>query len=168
MPDSRGAAFAARLESAADTLLAEVSALSAALISWKPAPDVWSVMEILCHVAEFVPYWTVQTTQVASRPDEEWGRTHTDAARLAAVARADSRTLEDVTNEIHAAVRNSADTLRAMTDTSFETPAMSRNPRWGLKPAAFIVEHLLVEHVDKHIGQVRRNVSQFGERFPTA
>lgn len=167
MTDSRGAVFAARLESATDTLLAEVSALSAGLIAWKPAPDVWSVMEILCHVAEFVPYWTEQTRQVAAHPDEAWGRTHTDAARLAAVARADSRTVEEVTNEIRATVQNSADTLRAMTDTSFETEAMSRNPRWGLKPAAFIVEHLLVEHVEKHIGQVRRNVSQFRERFPT-
>lgn len=168
MPDSRGAQFAARLESAADTLLTEVTALPAELISWKPAADVWSVMEILCHVAEFVPYWTSQTTQVASRPDEEWGRTHTDTARIDAVARAGSRTLDDVTSEIRTGVRDSAATLRAMSDASFETEAMSRNPRWGLKAAAFVVEHLVVEHVEKHLGQVRRNVSRFRERFPTA
>ena len=32
------------------------------------------------------------------------------------------------------------------------------------KPASFVVDHLLVEHVEKHLGQIRRNVTQFVER----
>jgi hypothetical protein len=39
----------------------------------------------------------------------------------------------------------------------------SRNPRWDVKPAAFVMDHLLVEHVEKHLGQIRRNVRQFSE-----
>ena len=40
--------------------------------------------------------------------------------------------------------------------------ATSKNPRWGLKPASFVVDHLLVQHVEKHLGQIRRNITQFG------
>jgi uncharacterized damage-inducible protein DinB len=103
MSDSvtRGAA-AAKLEAAAETLLAELGKLPEEVIAWKPADDVWSVVEILGHVAEFVPYWTGQTLQIIRHPQEQWGRTHADTARLDAVERAKSRTLADITGEIQA------------------------------------------------------------------
>ena len=34
---------------------------------------------------------------------------------------------------------------------------------WGLKPASFVVDDLLVHHVAKHQGQIRRNISQFND-----
>ncbi len=61
MPESRGEAAGARLRAAADEMLTEVERLPSDLITWQPAPDVWSVMDILCHVQEFVPFWTAQT-----------------------------------------------------------------------------------------------------------
>jgi hypothetical protein len=42
----------------------------------------------------------------------------------------------------------------------------SRNPRWGVKPAGFIVDHLIVQHLEKHLGQIRRNVAQYQARSP--
>lgn len=155
---------ASRLEAAGDALLGGLRELPVDLAHWKPAPDVWSVMEILCHVGEFVPYWTGQTRQIVERPDEPWGRTHTDTARLDAVARAATRSLEDVEAEIREGVRVSAAWLRNLHDRALDAEATSRNPRWGLKSAAFVVEHLLIEHVEKHLGQVRRNARQFTER----
>ena len=44
-----GAASAARLEAAAEILLTATMKLPEELIGWKPADDVWSVMEILGH-----------------------------------------------------------------------------------------------------------------------
>jgi hypothetical protein len=32
-----------------------------------------------------------------------------------------------------------------------------------VKPASFVVDHLLIQHVEKHLGQIRRNVTQFRE-----
>jgi fumarylpyruvate hydrolase len=161
---TRGASFAARLEAGAKALLAEVGTLPAELIGWKPADDVWSVMEILGHVSEFVPYWTGQATQIARHPQEQWGRTHADTARVDAVNRARARSLADVTSEIRAGVDAAAATLRGLSGADLAVEAMSRNPRWGLKPASFVVDHLVVEHVEKHLGQIRRNAAQFRER----
>jgi uncharacterized damage-inducible protein DinB len=161
---SRGAASAARLEAAAETLLAETRKLPEDAIGWKPADDVWSVMEILGHVAELVPYWTGQALQIIREPKEQWGRNHADAARLDAVQRAKSRTLADVSDEIKARVEAASAALRGLSDAELTVEAVSRNPRWGLQPASFVVDHLLVEHVVKHTGQIQRNAGQFRQR----
>ena len=156
--------LAARLEAAAESLLTEVANLPSDLIVWKPANDVWSVMEILCHVAEFVPYWTGQTLQIVQQPDEPWGRTHTDAARLEAVQQAGSRSLPEVMTAIREGVQKTAAALRALSDSDLAIEATSRNPRWARQPASFLVEHLLIEHIEKHRSQIQRNVRQFEER----
>jgi hypothetical protein len=161
---ARGPALAARLHAAAELLVAEVAKAPAECISWKPADDVWSVMEILCHVAEFVPYWTSQTLLVVRHRDGLWGRTHTDTARIDAVNRAGRRSVDDVLSSIRTGVGSSATILRGLTDAEFDLEAMSHNPKWARKPASFIAEHLVVEHVEKHAGQVRRNVAQFHEK----
>ena len=158
---TRGASFASGLDAAAGALLAEVGTLPAELLGWKPADDVWSVMEILGHVSEFIPYWTGQAVQIARHPQEQWGRTHADTARIDAVNRARTRSLADVTGEIRTGAQTAAATLRGLSDAELATEATSRNPRWGLKPAAFVVEELVVGHVAKHLGQIRRNASQF-------
>jgi hypothetical protein len=161
---TRGSALATRLDAAADLLFAEVATAPSDCIAWKPTPDVWSVMEILCHVAEFIPYWTTQTLQIIRHPDGLWGRTHTDTARIDAVNRAGSRTLADVLSSIRTGAGSSAAILSGLTDAELDIEATSHNPKWARKPAAFVAEHLVVEHVEKHAGQVRRNVAQFREK----
>jgi hypothetical protein len=120
-------------------------------------------MDILCHIREFVPFWTDETLRIVRRPEEPWGRDHTDSARRTAVTNTAEYTLDDVLGDIRRAARQAADTLKDLSDTDLAIEATSRNPRWGLKPASFVVDDLLVEHVQKHLGQIRRNVAQFGE-----
>ena len=167
MPESRGQQAGARLQAIADEMMAEVDRLPAPLVTWQPAPDVWSVMDILCHVQEFVPFWTAQTMRVVERPQELWGRDHTDRDRLAAVENTAARRLTDVQQAIRRAVKESAGTLARLSEADLAREATSKNPRWGLKPAHFIVDHLLVQHVEKHLGQIRRNVSQYQQKDET-
>jgi len=146
-----------------DEILAEVQQLPAELIHWVPSEGVWTVMDNLCHVREFVPFWTGETLRIVHRPAEQWGRDHTDTARVAAVTNTVTYRLEDVVSDIRQAVRRSAATLRSLSDEDLAVQATSKNPRWGLKPASFVVDELLVHHVAKHQGQIRRNVAQFSE-----
>ena len=95
MPDAktRGAAAAARLGTTTDEILAEVQRLPPELITWIPADGVWSVMDNLCHIREFVPFWTDgDAAHHRDRRPDRWGRDHTDAARLAAVSEHGRRT----------------------------------------------------------------------------
>ena len=165
MPESRTRATAAadQLTRTTDEILAEVQQLPPELIHWVPSEGVWTVMDNLCHVREFVPFWTGETLRIVHRPAEQWGRDHTDTARVTAVTNTVAYRLEDVVNDIREAVRRSAATLRSLSDRALAVEATSKNPRWGLKPASFVVDELLVHHVAKHQGQIRRNVAQFSE-----
>jgi fumarylpyruvate hydrolase len=167
MSESGGRAAGARLRAAADSLLAEVEPLPPDLVTWQPAADVWSVMDVLCHVHEFIPYWTRQTLNVIAEPREAWGRTLTDADRLGAVTNTSARRLGDVVQGIRAAAADSAETLSRLSDSDLEIEAPSRNPRWGVRPAHLIVDEMLVGHVEKHVGQIRRNVRLYQERIET-
>ena len=160
---TRAGAAAAQLQTITDEILAEVERLPPAIITWIPDEGVWSVMDILCHIREFVPFWTGETVRIVRRPDEQWGRDHTDTARLAAVTGTAANKLEDVLADIRRLLRRSVETLSDLSDADLSVEATSKNPRWGLKPASFVVDHLLVQHVEKHLGQIRRNVTQFGQ-----
>jgi uncharacterized damage-inducible protein DinB len=160
---TRAAAAAAQLQTVTNEILSEVERLSPEVITWIPADGVWSVMDILCHIREFVPFWTGETVRIAKRSNEQWGRDHTDTARLAAVTGTAANKLEDVTADIRTAVRQSVETLRVLSDIDLSVEATSKNARWAVKPASFVVDHLLVEHVAKHLGQIRRNVTQFNQ-----
>jgi uncharacterized damage-inducible protein DinB len=160
---TRAAAAAAQLQTVTDEILVEVERLPPEIITWIPDEGVWSVMDILCHIREFLPFWTGETVRIARRPSEQWGRDHTDTARLAAVTGTAANKLEDVTADIRRLLRRTVETLSDLSDTELSVEATSKNPRWGLKPASFVVDHLLVEHVEKHLGQIRRNVTQFGQ-----
>ena len=168
MPESgtRGSAAADQLTRTTDEILAEVQQRPPELIHWVPSEGVWTIMDNLCHVREFVPFWTGETLRIVHRPAEPWGRDHTDTARVAAVTNTVTYRLEDVVSDIREVVRRSAATLRSLSDDDLAVEAMSKNPRWGLKPASFVVDELLVHHVAKHQGQIRRNVAQFSESRP--
>jgi uncharacterized damage-inducible protein DinB len=160
---TRAAAAAAQLQTITAEILAEVERLPPEIITWIPDEGVWSVMDILCHIREFVPFWTGETLRIARRPNEQWGRDHTDTARLAAVTGTAANKLDDVTADIRRLLPLSVEALRDLSDTDLSVEATSKNPRWGLKPASFVVDHLLVQHVEKHLGQIRRNVTQFSQ-----
>ena len=169
---SRTKEAAAKLQSISDEILSESRQLPEELIHWRPNKDVWSVMDVLCHIEEFVPYWTAQILAIANRAPGEWGRTHVDPDRLAAVENTAARDREDVERRIRLSVQHSAGAIANLNDADLDIEAPSRNPRWGSKPASFIVDHLLLAHLTNHVGQIRRNAAQFqqerGSSLPAA
>lgn len=135
--------------------------LNEEILRYKPADDAWSIMEILCHVEEATTYWLNELTQVIASPGIEWGRGLQHEGRLNAVAQSGQRTRDEVLNGIIASKQKVRDVLSPLTaeDLAIESP--SRNPRFGTKPMAFIADHLLVEHVEKHLNQIKRNLRQY-------
>jgi fumarylpyruvate hydrolase len=72
--------------------------------------------------------------------------------------------LTDVVQGIRQAAAESAAALAQLSDADLDVEATSRNPRVGRKSAHFIVDHLIAGHVEKHVGQIRRNVTQYEQR----
>lgn len=143
-----------------DKMICTVLELSEETIRWKPSEDEWSIMQILCHVLEAVPYWLGEIAQIKAQPDELWGRNHLQEARLAAVTDTDKRSVEDVLKELQSLKSQVEKELGTLNKDSLAIESTSRNQNFGTKPISFIVDHLIVEHVSKHYGQMERNLSK--------
>ncbi len=139
---------------------AKVASLPRAWLQWRPDPQVWSILDNLCHIEEFIPYWTSQIMLVVSHSGEKWGRTHSDADRLAAVEATDSRELVSLLASLRGRMAAASAKLLPLVDTALDSEAVSVNPRWGSKPASFILECLLVQHLASHSRQIQRNIDQ--------
>ena len=76
-------------------IIETVNGLSEETIRWNPSEEEWSIMQIMAHIVEAVPYWLDEINELVQSPGKEWGRNHLQQRRLDAVsqAAADSNTL---------------------------------------------------------------------------
>jgi uncharacterized damage-inducible protein DinB len=139
--------------------------LSDDVLRWNPTEEEWSVMQILTHLEEAIPYWCDEIDQLLESPGKEWGRGLQHEGRLAAVSKekVDGTSLADVLKGLEAVKARVEDTLTKLDEEKLAMEAPSRNPRFGTKPISFIVDHLIVEHVSKHLGQINRNLSKVNQ-----
>lgn len=145
-----------------DQMIETAKGLSDDVLRFNPTEEEWSVMQILTHVVEAIPYWCDEIEQLLETPGKEWGRGLQHEGRLAAVSKSkvDSTTLSDVLKDLEAVKPQVEETLNKLDEEKLAMEAPSRNPRFGTKPISFIVDHLIVEHVSKHLGQINRNLSK--------
>jgi uncharacterized damage-inducible protein DinB len=150
------------IQKSLDQVIQKVKGLSDGVLRWNPSEEEWSSMQILCHITEAVPYWLDEIELLIDSPGKEWGRGLQQEERLTAVSkdRVDNTSLASVLHELEAVKTRVKQTLSKLDEEKLALEAPSRNPRFGTKPISFIVEHLLVEHTSKHLGQIERNLSK--------
>ncbi|MGG1559236.1 DinB family protein [Geobacillus thermoleovorans] len=154
------AQYRQEIKETVERIIQKVSSLTEEVIRWKPSADEWSIMEILCHVEEVIGYWTRELVRVIQAGGGEWGRGLNDEARLAAVRQADSRTVSDVIHGIKKAAKFADEQLERLRDDQLALEAPHRNPKFGVKPMTFLVEHFLTEHLAGHLRQIERNLGK--------
>ncbi|WP_342431293.1 DinB family protein [Neobacillus sp. FSL H8-0543] len=150
------------IQKSLDLVIQKGRGLSDNVLRWNPSDEEWSIMQILCHLAEAVPYWLDEIELLLEIPGKDWGRGLQQEARLEAVKKekVDSTALSTVLSELEYLKTKVEQTLSKLDDEKLALEAPSRNPRFGTKPISFIVDHLLVEHTMKHLGQIERNLSK--------
>ncbi|WP_066307146.1 DinB family protein [Bacillus sp. FJAT-29814] len=132
-------------------------------LAWKPSNDEWSVMEVLSHVEEIIYYWVTELQRVIAVPGP-WGRGMDAPARLEAVRQAHSRQYQDVKAGILDATAHALSAFDEIREENLAIEAPHRNPKFGSKNMHFLVEHFLVEHLQKHITQIKRVKKQYQEQ----
>ncbi|USG64335.1 DinB family protein [Brevibacillus ruminantium] len=151
------------LQASVDEMLQLVDGLSEDLLRWKPSEEKWSIIEVLCHVEEAIPYWLRELHAAIQSPGSEWGRGLQHEGRLAAVAQAGQRSLSEAVAGVCQLKEEMSKQLASVQMSDLQKEAPSRNPRFGTKPLQFIVDHLLVEHLQTHVEQIKRNLRQYAE-----
>lgn len=150
-----------QIDSKLDEMIALSSTLAEDVVYWKPSAEAWSVQEVLSHVEEAIPYWIGEVVKVANRTSAEWGRTMQDATRLAAIARANDIPTADFLQKLEQTKATIRQSLLPLKEEELKIEAPSRNPKFGTKPLTFIMDHFVIEHIETHIKQIQRNVSQY-------
>lgn len=149
------------IQDSVDGIVGAVGKAPDETVQWKPTPEAWSILEVLCHVEEAVPYWAEEIQRVVANPGIEWGRGHQNEERLAAVAASPQRRAGDVVAGIQKGAARAVSILSGLREEDLSIESPSRNPRFGTKPMSFVLDHLLVTHLRNHLGQIRRNLEQF-------
>lgn len=121
-----------------DEIINATNQLPNEVINFKPSEEKWSIMEVLCHVEEAIPYWLDELKRVIESPGSEWGRGLQHEGRLKAVDEAKTRSLDDVLLKLDQLKPKVHTTLSSVSDEDLKQEAPSRNPRFGTKPLQFI------------------------------
>lgn len=147
---------------AIEEMISIVSKLSEETIRWKPSAEEWSIMQVVAHVVEAIPFWLGEINQIRQHPDEVWGRDHTHQGRLEAVqeSRVDQLPVEELLQALAQLPEQTEQVLSKLTDEQLELIAPCRNPNFDGKPLKFIIDKLVVGHIKGHTGQIERNLSK--------
>jgi uncharacterized damage-inducible protein DinB len=145
-----------------DRIIETVKGLSEETIRWNPTEEEWSIMQILAHIVEAVPFWLDEITQLVQSPGKEWGRNHLHEPRLQAVtpATVDAISVAEIVQKLEDVKQQVKDGIGNLTAEQLAAEAPSKNPNFGTKPLSFIIDHLIDQHVNKHEGQIQRNLSK--------
>lgn len=144
-----------------DAIVKNIENVSEKDIRWNPTAEEWSILQIVSHLNEAVPYWIGEVERVITEPGSKWGRGLVDADRLAAVDNPDALNVEEQVSVLKGLKQQVADRLSKVSEAQLEQENPHRNfEKFGNKPVSFIIDHFIEEHVEKHNGQVQRNLSK--------
>ena len=116
----------------------------------------WGPPELLAHVQEMLRYWWGEVDRLVHASTEEplaVGRLESDPLRIAVIAR--DRTLP--TGELYARIAGDAERIRQGLErlTPDDTRRRGIHPRYGATDVTAIVDRHIVDHVDRHVQQLR-------------
>jgi uncharacterized damage-inducible protein DinB len=133
-----------------------------AILYIKPSEKEWSAMQIVAHVLEAVNFWLEDLEALLIVPGAKWGRNHEHVRRLAAVDENVVAQLkkEDAIQRLQDLVSRVERTFKKLKEEDLDKTAPSYNPNFDGKPLSFIVDHLIVEHVVGHYGQIVRHLAK--------
>lgn len=127
-----------------------------------PGEQGWSALQIVGHVIEMIPYWLDKChVMIAAHQPPQFGRTPNAPERLAGVALGTSRDADELIGQLKQAVEAAAKDIRGMTEA--ERSKIGIHSSQGSMTVAGVVERLIVEHAEAHVGQVQEALKLPGD-----
>lgn len=145
-----------------DNILQVLEKTDEAILYKKPSEKEWSAMQIVSHVIEAVDFWVEDLKALLIVPGAKWGRNHEHVRRLAAVNETVVSELkkDEVIEKLKALVPKVESALSKVKEEDLEKTAPSYNPNFDGKPLSFLIDHLIVGHVESHYGQIVRHLEK--------
>ena len=118
----------------------------------------WEAGQVWAHLAEFPAYWLgeieriIRAVDAGEREPIPFGRTKTDAGRLAAIERDRRVAPEKLLQRIREAFHRAEDALLDYLPPMWDRRGV--HPTRGEMPASRIFEHFIVDHLEEHAAQL--------------
>ena len=155
---SESARFLERLDAVAERLRAQSTREVGADALTAPDPPTgerWEAGQVWAHLAEFIPYWIGEARTVvegAGHGPTRFGRTKSDAGRLAAIERDRRSDRFALWARVEADLSTLRHFLEDLDDQAWQ--AVGRHPTLGEMSLPGIVDEFLVGHLEQHADQL--------------
>jgi hypothetical protein len=147
-----------RLDAVEARLAARSTAAPAAGALTDPDPgsgERWQMGEVWAHIAEFVPYWIDQAQLVANSYADEpvpFGRTKSDAGRIAAIARDRDQPVTVLWAVTHSDIESLRHVIASLDNIAWK--ARGLHSTHGVMSMDRIIDEFLVGHLEEHADQL--------------
>ncbi|WP_042351339.1 DinB family protein [Bacillus massiliigorillae] len=152
----------AKVESVINQMVQIIETTDESLLYKKPSAEEWSVMQIASHVIEAVEFWVADLNALLIVPGAKWGRNHEHVRRLAAVEEnyVTSISKEQAIVQLQALIPLTEQALQKVQEEDLVKTAPSYNPNFDGKPLSFLINHLIILHIEGHLGQMERHLAK--------
>ncbi len=133
-------------------LLAVCRTADASLLIERDDAESWSAAQVMAHLTEFPRFFATELRRLFDDPEAPVGRTVEHDDRLAAVAGATSRSLDELIAGIEAAFTDLADALRELDDDHLH--GMTQNRKYGAEPMTAFLDRYVIGHKRGHLDQL--------------
>jgi hypothetical protein len=127
----------------------------ARLASSQQVDGEWSVLQILGHLAEMIPYWMEHCRRIiaAKGTPPQFGRNHEAGERLAGVERGAKGEMNELLQLVEREIQVAVQAIRGMSPDERDRQGM--HIRYGAMSVAQVIERFIVAHAEEHLEQVR-------------
>ncbi len=141
----------AGLGTAKEQVDSAIAGITEAEARQQPAPDAWSVAQLLAHIAEIIGFWMEKAVLITEENDPQISRSDVESdLRLAAVTDTAEESLEDLLQSVDIACDEAVETIGEIDPTDLERPGhRETNPI----TAGGVIENL-ANHVSAHAVQI--------------
>ena len=150
------------IKSIIEQMVKIIETTESSLLYKKPSDEEWSVMQIASHVNEAVEFWVADLEALLIVPGAKWGRNHEHVRRLAAVEEnyVASISTEQAISRLQSLIPLTERALGKVQADDLEKTAPSYNPNFDGKPLSFLIDHLIIKHIESHLGQMERHLEK--------
>ena len=121
-----------------------------------PTENEWTIMQILAHIVEFMPYWAGEIEKVRIEPGSTFGRTHEDVGRLQGVSRREMDSLSNIKATLPGSYARLDEVLGKLRDSDLELTG--KHVRQGEKSIGWLIDDLVTNHLSGHVDQIKSSI----------
>ncbi len=160
MAENRLAELVRAVDEVNRQLLEALEAVPPDLFDRPPAPDEWSVAQVIGHTLESQDFWVGQVERLAQEDRPAIGRRTEAERQRRTYGFTDGRpkTPEEARERLRRTAEETRNRLSRLPATALDRTAV--HPDRGELTGAQVIEYLLVEHLTGHVDQVYATVRQ--------